>query len=1048
MSNQRQPTCLSSEPHPDNIKDPLYHYFGCLSYWERSTFFGPDNGLWKDKIFLMKSQGKLDPVDRQRQEWKARCQGELNRNALLRCTLEKDGEEKHLIQSIKKSGAAWKNSDEFKRNIESVRRWRDGKGRKNGPAPDGLTVTLPQETSYDPEKDINVGFMQFQNSKWKDAEDEAIMGIFPDQKIKIKDFLNGGVESQKHVLYRDRFPNTINYFHLPSNNMVEAIARYYGQSKPVFDTNTRRTDQDDSGESQLILKNSHWRGQLHGGNISSRSRFLRPLCETAGCYPVPGNIVLFMPYLHWETSRQREHFAQVIEDTTYQKECSLQGEKDKARCERQNDRSELPRCEFKPAKESAKELSWKKKFIQRLQSHDQAGADRADLLLQSDSSCLSRTNSPSILRKRGKILTLATAVERLQKLKNQLPVDKHGRVQVENKLGQYLIDAARVYEGMRNYRDKQLLRKFLCNDPPLHPRRTLDQAYYWSLNTTKSRDRDQVVYRATTVPSGDFHSFDATTGKWEGHDDSPGKPCQPCQHCTSNIRRLSRIVMVDQLWMWILDSHTIITCFPKRYGVNKADPSGIHKSIRRRVGQGRHNQIKSVFDLALIILDECSNVLFDRTRTTDDQPQVLEAFSEAIGNIMNKQTVAFERLWRWTQRAREFYTSKTTVDPSGWHVALLDINPEGELEREINDIVEELGIMIHINRIHRDTLKQFINHVFHILDPDGKIGERHQRPRTPLNRLNGSMDWKEKSPSELETYNWFKNNAEELTAKVSDRIEQLEELQRSAKGTADSVKDLLELKQQQAGVVQANQSVKQSHEAIRQGRSIMMFTIVTIIFLPLSFMTSVFGMNASEFTGSGLSLQHEFRYIFPISTGIIIVALFFSLSAPVRDFCWFALTQIVTTICVHTPLYRWSLDMRARSQALYAEGSEDMERLKRGIAQLRLERRRRRREAEEQKHAASRARANAAADEIMRGGPDGEGEGGGGGGGEGRHRDTFSRAFHSSLVSSSPAPSPPVAVVVPTPTAPASPISSCCCSAAPLLSAAAAAAASAAAAAA
>jgi Mg2+ and Co2+ transporter CorA len=54
----------------------------------------------------------------------------------------------------------------------------------------------------------------------------------------------------------------------------------------------------------------------------------------------------------------------------------------------------------------------------------------------------------------------------------------------------------------------------------------------------------------------------------------------------------------------------------------------------------------------------------------------------------------------------------------------------------------------------------------------------------------------------------------------------------------------------QAGVVEARESVKQGEESLRQGRSIMLFTIVTIIFLPLSFFTGVFGMNATNLTGS------------------------------------------------------------------------------------------------------------------------------------------------------------------------------------------------------
>lgn len=186
--------------------------------------------------------------------------------------------------------------------------------------------------------------------------------------------------------------------------------------------------------------------------------------------------------------------------------------------------------------------------------------------------------------------------------------------------------------GMVNYRDKQLLQNFLMEDPPLHPRRTLDQAYYWTLKTTRSRDRDQVVYRATTADPARFHRFDQKKYRWKNHEHVEANTT--CQDCSAKIKKVSRVIMVDQLWMWILDAKTIITCFPKRYGTNKNDASGVHKSIRARIAQGRHQQVKSVFDLALIILEECSNTFFDQSRSSDKQPQVLDAFSEAIGNIV------------------------------------------------------------------------------------------------------------------------------------------------------------------------------------------------------------------------------------------------------------------------------------------------------------------------------------------------------------------------------------------------------------------------------
>jgi hypothetical protein len=155
-----------------------------------------------------------------------------------------------------------------------------------------------------------------------------------------------------------------------------------------------------------------------------------------------------------------------------------------------------------------------------------------------------------------------------------------------------------------------------------------------------------VVYRATTADPLKFHRWDVGRSIWTGHDGEDDKtPKQvenlehkPCSECTANIQKVSRIIMVDQLWMWVLDRKTIITCFPKRYGADKHDTSGIHKSIRMRIEEGGI-PIRSVLDLALVIFEECSNTFFDRTRTTDKQPQVLDEFSEAIGNIVSRNPI-------------------------------------------------------------------------------------------------------------------------------------------------------------------------------------------------------------------------------------------------------------------------------------------------------------------------------------------------------------------------------------------------------------------------
>lgn len=106
-------------------------------------------------------------------------------------------------------------------------------------------------------------------------------------------------------------------------------------------------------------------------------------------------------------------------------------------------------------------------------------------------------------------------------------------------LGQVLHRAALLCEAMDYYQEQELLKAYLHHDPPFHPRRTLDQSYYWTLKTTKKRDRDQVVYRGTAAEKKFRHD---------------GAQCEPgCEQCLADIRKVPRVVMVDQLWLWILN---------------------------------------------------------------------------------------------------------------------------------------------------------------------------------------------------------------------------------------------------------------------------------------------------------------------------------------------------------------------------------------------------------------------------------------------------------------------------------------------------------------
>ncbi|RYP01782.1 hypothetical protein DL764_006069 [Monosporascus ibericus] len=360
-------------------------------------------------------------------------------------------------------------------------------------------------------------------------------------------------------------------------------------------------------------------------------------------------------------------------------------------------------------------------------------------------------------------------------------------------------------EGMDYEADERLLRDFVKTDPPLHIRRTLDQFYFVTLDDTTQRDKDQVVYRGTKA----------------GY---------------------TRVVMVDQLWLWILDDNTIITSFPKRWGRNKPDSSGVHKTIRERL-ETKKEEIKSIYHLALIIIDQCSRVFFDRTKPLDKRPEVMDLFASAIGNVTEMTTVAYDGFWRALRTG------------NGWGKAL-DLNPEGVLFREAQDIAEELKMM---KRIYTEQLKVVKHFKRYLFDP---LGKDKQGEIALLKRLLLEMTQNQASsnggnaPSEGEERDVdAKTKALEATLPEAEgAIELIESRQAEIQDLEDSA--LRTYQQQQTSIVEAN-------AALLQGQSIMALTIVTIFFLPLGFFAAFFGMNNAEINNAPwMTLGEQVRYMY------------------------------------------------------------------------------------------------------------------------------------------------------------------------------------------
>jgi len=202
----------------------------------------------------------------------------------------------------------------------------------------------------------------------------------------------------------------------------------------------------------------------------------------------------------------------------------------------------------------------------------------------------------------------------------------------------------------------------------------------------------------------------------------------------------------------------------------------------------------------------------------------------------------------------------------------IEVKTEPNILRIAKDITEELEL---INRVYNEQL--------HVVGDFAKHLERLNSPQiSDANTSRSSVN------AGINLPDGTVGNAETTITSILTRRVYIHELQNIAREVSDQVRDLINLKNQQSSIMEAKYTSELSTWSFQQSRSIMVFTVITIIFLPLSFLSSVFGMNAREFSnpdgGNSMSLADQFKFLFPISLGIIAISTAMAFSAWIRSF--------------------------------------------------------------------------------------------------------------------------------------------------------------------
>lgn len=227
--------------------------------------------------------------------------------------------------------------------------------------------------------------------------------------------------------------------------------------------------------------------------------------------------------------------------------------------------------------------------------------------------------------------------------------------------------------------------------------------------------------------------------------------------------------------------------------------------------------------------------------------------------------MSYHHFWRHINRIA--FNSLIEATAEKWQ-RFLDINLEGKLLQESQDICEELMILLRVYGQQITVVKEFRRHLATLKEEETRVqwleAEKsrlasHNKGKddsntmsesamvefTVIRKLDRLLSWHlDTSMSPFSDDDIVKlsggpggsstvptQEADVLLELIESRRLELQELEETASRTCKQLEGLLSLKQQQASILEAKAAKIRADESIKQGRSIIAFTIVTIFFV-------------------------------------------------------------------------------------------------------------------------------------------------------------------------------------------------------------------------
>ncbi|KAJ5339104.1 ankyrin [Penicillium brevicompactum] len=339
-----------------------------------------------------------------------------------------------------------------------------------------------------------------------------------------------------------------------------------------------------------------------------------------------------------------------------------------------------------------------------------------------------------------------------------------------------------------------------------HDYLTLDQYYYVYLSQTDKRDKTQVLSRF--MKRMKRKNEEEQEQLWNKSRNIPIK-----------------ILTVNQLWLWVLDDRTILTSTTDELD---EDVDGFLQCVLHNFQEQARDLALSTKEIVEFIVATAIGLSQRKGITVAPQSykkSPLDVFHESIIKVQNEEKILFDKFSETlvAGKNKAFNKSAEKGDPTkNDDYSYGNVSKETYYLGEVKDILDELNILKNL-----------------VEDQD--------------------RVWKQLSEADAPAHNLSMFGFDT----PSDIRRAIEEMTKETETVQKSLHTLLSLKQNQAGIVEAKSAREQS-------ATIMVFTVITIIFLPATFLTGIFALNVTEFPHEGDNVTYKASWIFPI---IILVSL-------------------------------------------------------------------------------------------------------------------------------------------------------------------------------